>query len=335
MLKRWKVQIQYNGECLQECLSDTEIDTKDYICKVKNKELCSKSTSQFDLYDFLKEGGVEKIAKTYAKEFVYRNKHISLFKNDFYSIMLYKSAEYITELELPMPETDFGACYKTVQNKYNIEDSLIIAKGDKSNSKKNNPITSYSFYNPYTGEKLDLETACKEEIIVVKENIKSFLNDSVSDIDSILFLTEQNINIFNKSSGFFTDLCYHFESPCNKDVSLNDRLLVYYPNITLCDSGCTNTGVNLTSMTAICECKYKEMIDEDTEEDINLYQNAVNEVYNILYQIKLRVMACYKDIFESKYFVSYTGGIIILSLFIIEIINYLFYYYVGLFYVKK
>ena len=49
-----------------------------------------------------------------------------------------------------------------------------------------------------------------------------------------------------------------FDSPSNKDVALKDRLLIYYPNITLCDSGCTNVGVNLTAMTAICECKYKD-----------------------------------------------------------------------------
>ena len=29
---------------------------------------------------------------------------------------------------------------------------------------KKNIITSYSFYNPYTGEKIDSETTCKEEI---------------------------------------------------------------------------------------------------------------------------------------------------------------------------
>ena len=326
---------QYNGECLKECPIDTKTDTNDNICKVIDKEACSKSTSQFDLYDFLKEGGVEKIVKIYAKEFVYTDKHISLFKNEVYSIMLYKNAECITELELPMPEIDFGACYTKVQEKYKIKNSLIIAIIDKISNKKNNPITSYSFYNPETGEKLDSEAACKEEVIVVKENIKSLLNDSVSDMESILFLTDQNIDIFNKSSGFFTDLCYHFESPCNKDVALNDRLLVYYPNITLCDSGCTNTGVNLTSMTAICECKYKEMTDEEEEEDTNLYQDAVNEVYNILNQINLGVMACYKDIFEYKYFVSCTGGIIILCLFFIQIINYIIYYYIGFFYVKK
>ena len=88
----------------------------------------------------MKEGGVEKIVKTYAKEFVYTDKHISLFKNEVYSIMLYKNAECITELELPMPEIDFGVCYTKVQEKNNITDSLIIAIIDKISNKKNNPI---------------------------------------------------------------------------------------------------------------------------------------------------------------------------------------------------
>jgi hypothetical protein len=324
---------QYSGECLRKCPEEAKEYNENKICQVKDKDLCSKSTSQFDLYDFLKEGGVEKIAKTYAKEFNYTNKHISIFKNEVYSIMLYKSAECITELELPMPEIDFGSCYTKVKG--DIESSLIIAIIDKISAKKNNPITSYSLYHPVTGEKLDAETLCKEETIVVKENIKSLLNDSGSDMNSILFLTQQNIDVFNRSSGFFTDLCYHFESPCNKDVALNDRLLVYYPNITLCDSGCINSGVNLTSMTAICECKFKEMTDEESEESINLYQNAVNEFYNFLNKINLGVMACYKDLFDSKYFSSCTGGIIILIIFCIQLIIYIIYYYISFFNVKK
>ena len=326
---------QYNGECLKKCPSDTKED-ENFICRIIEKEVCSKSITQFDLYDFLKEGGVEKIAKTYAKEFIYTDKHISLYKNDVYSIMLYKSTSCITELQLSMPEIDFGECYIKVKAKYNITVSLIVGIIDKSSSKKSNPITSYSFYNPITGDKLDTETACKEEVIVVKENLKSLLNDSVSNMDSILFLTEQNIDVFNKSSGFYTDICYHYESPSNKDVALRDRLLIYYPNITLCDNGCDNTGVNLTSMTAICECKFKEMSDEDENDDnSNLYQTAVNEVFNILNQINIAILACYKDLFDYKYFISCTGGLIVLILIFIQIVNCFIYYFLSFFSVKK
>ena len=325
---------QYSGECIKECPTGTTADETSKICKVKNKEVCSKSSAKFDLYDFLKEGGVEKIAKTYVKEFNYTDKHISLFNNEVYSIMLYRTTECITELELSMPEIDFGSCYLKVQGKYNISNSLLVAIIDKKSNKKNNPITSYSFYNPITGEKLDSETVCNEEVIVVKENIKAILNDSVSDIESILFLTGQNINVFNHSSEFYTDLCYHFESPNNKDVALNDRLLVYYPNITLCDSGCQNKGVNLSSMTAICECKYKEMTEEEMKENI-IYEFAIIEVYNILNQINLAVMACYKDIFDYNYFIKCTGGLILLCLIFIQLVNCIIYYMFSFFSVKK
>ena len=325
---------QYNGECLEDCPEDTTPD-ENLICRVNNREICSKSISQFNLYDFLKEGGVEKIAKTYAEEFRYTEKHISLFKNDVYSIMLYKNAECITELELPMPEIDFGTCYSKVKAKNIIKTSLIVAIIDKKSNKKSNPITSYSFYHPITGEKLESEQTCKENIIVVKENIKSLLNDSVQDMSSILFLTEQNIDVFNESSDFYTDICYHYESPCDKDVALRDRLLIYYPNITLCDTGCSNAGVNLTSMTAICECKFKEVNEDDDEDDKNLYKSAVNEVFYIFNQINVAVMACYKDLFQYKYFISCTGGIIILVLILVQIIDIIVFYFISFFSIKK
>jgi hypothetical protein len=249
--------------------------------------------------------------------------------------MLYRKAECITELGLPMPEIDFGTCYEKVQRNYSIHDPLLIAIIDKKSNKKNNPITSYSFYHPTTGQKLDSNNVCKEDVIIVKENIKSLLNNSVSDMDSLLFLTGQNIDIFNKSSGFYHDICYHFESPCDKDVALNDRLLVYYPNITLCDSGCTNSGVNLTTMTALCECKFKAMTDEETEDEDYIYQIAINEFYFFLNQINLAVMACYHELFVYKYFIKCTGGIIIICLILIQFTCCIIYYLVSFFSVKK
>ena len=78
-----KYKYQYNGECIEVCPEGTIED--DHLCKVKNAEICTESSSQFKLYDFLREGGVEKIAKTYANEFNYTTKHISLYKNDNYS----------------------------------------------------------------------------------------------------------------------------------------------------------------------------------------------------------------------------------------------------------
>ena len=334
--KEVQYKYQYNGECIEKCPEDTIADENENLCKIPNADICTESTSQFELYDFLKEGGVEKIAKTYANEFNYTKKHISLYKNEVYRIMLYKEKECISELELPMPEIDFGICYQKVQDAYGLRDKeLIVGIIDKKGNKNGNPITSYAFYHPDNGEKLNSEETCKEEVIVVKENIKSILNDSVSDIDSFLKLTGQNIDIFNKSSEFYTSICYHFDSPCDKDVALRDRLLIYYPNITLCDSGCKNTGVNLSAMMAICECKYKNLTDEESNEDDNIYINVVNEVNKILNQVNLEVMECYKDLFQYSYFTTNTGGVIFLLLIFIQIVILIIFYCSSLFYVCK
>ena len=334
--KDLQYKFQYNGECIESCPEETIKDEKNNLCKIKDIQSCTESITEFELYDFLKEGGIEKIAKTYANEFNYTNKHISLFKNEVYSIMLYKDANCITELGLPMPQIDFGSCYQNIQNQSNLKyKNLIIGIVEKKNNKRNNPITSYAFYNPDNGDKLNSELICKEDFITVKENIKSLLNDSASDIDSILFLTGQNINVFNKSSEFYTSICYHFDSPCDKDVALRDRLLVYYPNITLCDAGCKNTGVNLTTMTAICECKFKNLTLDELEYEDNIYRDVVNEVNKILSQVNLDVMECYKDLFKYEFFISNTGGIIILIMILIQIVTLIIYYIFSLFYIKK
>ena len=51
--------------------------------------------------------------------------------------MLYKEKECISELNLPMPEIDFGDCYKQVQKKNYLENKdLKIGIIDKKSNKK-------------------------------------------------------------------------------------------------------------------------------------------------------------------------------------------------------
>lgn len=61
--------------------------------------------------------------------------------------------------------------------------------------------------------------------------------------ESMLSLTKQGINIFNSSDEFYNDLCYDYELNGTKDVAYKDRLKVFYPNISLCDSRCKQIRV--------------------------------------------------------------------------------------------
>ena len=49
-------------------------------------------------------------------------------------------------------------------------------------------------------------------------------------------MASEGINLFDLSSPFYTDVCFQYNS--TKDIALKDRILVYFPNISLCDNNC-------------------------------------------------------------------------------------------------
>ena len=313
-------QYQYNGECFEECPSDTSPNA-DNICIDSNPEKCSKSETEIELREFLTTDGVDFNAKNYAIEFKYTNKHISLYYNEVYSIILYKDSYCIKELSINMPTIDFGNCYLKVKNSiaYTTDKNLIIAivKRASTNGKST---TSYFFYDPETGDKLDSNTLCAEDTVIMKEDVKSQLKNTNKDMNSILYLIGQNIDVFNTSDEFYTDICFHYESPNGKDIALKDRIQIFYPNITFCEDGCTFRGVDLASMESICDCKFNDLINHELIGDNALISGITGEISDFLSNINLDILQCYEDVFRKKYVLKNVGGFIIIVITFIEII---------------
>ena len=57
--------------------------------------------------------------------------------------------------------------------------------------------------------------------------------------DDAELIAVQGIDIFDKDSAFYTDVCFIYDSPNGRDATPTDRLNTYYPNISLCETGCT------------------------------------------------------------------------------------------------
>ena len=314
-----KYKFQYGGKCIEKCPKDTKANEKS-ICIDSNVNSCSKSDTEIDLQEFLTSGGVDLNAKNYAKEFSYTTRHLSYYYNNIYSIILYKDKNCIEELAVNMPKVDFGDCYTKVQEKMQppSNDKIVVAIVERLiGQKKSN---SYSFYHPETGEKLHAEAICKDEEIIVKESVLTQLNNSDVNLDSILYLAQQSIDIFNLSDSFYKDICYHFDSPNGKDVPLQDRIKTYYPNITLCDQGCTSKGVNLTSMESICECKFNDIMSNELIEGNAFIEGTLSEISDIVSSSNLLVLKCYKNAFEKENIIKNSGGFIILTIFLLELV---------------
>ena len=270
--------------------------------------------------------GVEVNVKNYIKEFGKSGKHVSIFYNKIYSIFFYIDEECIDILDINIPKVDFGSCKQKVLDTLGSTNKIVFALVAKVNEDKTTS-TLYSFYNAETGVKIDAENICKEDVIIVNKNVLSKLNNSETiDLNTILFLTEQDIDIFNLSGAFYNDICFHFESPNGKDVPLQDRVQAFYPNVSLCDNGCTNKGVNLTTMESICECKFVDIMNNDLIEGNILIKETFGEVADLLGNSNLDVLQCFKDVFKSKYIKKNAGGFIILSMIILEILCFIFFY---------
>ena len=326
--KEDKYQYQYGGQCLENCPNYTS-PNEDNKCIDDNIDFCSKSENKIELQEFLSSGGVDFNAKNYAKEFGYTLKHVSHFYNNIYSILIYKDVNCIDELSINIPKVDFGDCYIKVQENLDppTNDKLIVALVERENEQKKSSI-SYFFYHPETGEKLDSENLCKNEKIVVKENVLNLLNKSEVDLNSILHLTQQSINVFNLTDEFYTDICYHFDSINGKDVPLKDRVKAYYPNISLCEAGCFSKGVNLTTMESICQCKFNDFMSNELIEGNVFIKNTLGEITEILSSSNIFVLKCYKNVFTKENILDNYGGFIIILITLCQItLSLLFIFY--------
>ena len=159
------------------------------------------------------------------------------------------------------------------------------------------------------------------------ENITNILNQSLS----LTLLKDFKINIFDLNSEFYNDICFHFDSPNGKDATLQDRIKSFYPNITLCDFGCKKKGINMTSLEAECECIFQDLLNKRILQneligDNILVKETLKEVMDIISNLNIEILACYKDIFNFKYFKKNIGGFIILGLISIQTICIIYFY---------
>ena len=316
---------QYNGECLSSCPSNTN-PNEHYICQLNSVSVCSSSESQLNLEKVIAKENVQIIARNYAKEFYYTINHISKFISSNFTMILYKNSFCIDELKLNISKIGFDLCIQKLKQDNSIDQKkeLIVAIIDIVTGI--NPITSFGFFHPDTGEKLDASKSCSDKSVMIYENLMSLLNNKLS----IQLLEGQKINIFNLTDPFYTDKCFNFDSPNGKDATLQDRIKTFYPNVTLCDPGCKNKGINLTTMKAECECKFQDLLSKNIYEnnlfwDNVLIKESLDNIVEIFVNLNLDILICYKDVFDFNYFKKNVGGFIIIGILLLYTIFIVYY----------
>ena len=318
---------QYNGNCYINCPNNLTFD-KNLLCKDNNIFEFTLTTNNIDLDYNSFINSVENYVNSYSREFNYTSNHISQYINKEYSAIIYKNRDCINSLkELSnFPKIDFGNCYDKVQGKYNITEDLVVMVINKFDD-NNNPITSYSFFDPITGDKLNTDV-CKNDTIIMVENILSLINENISNYDAMLALMKQGINIFNKNDDFYHDLCYDYYYKTDKDIALKDRLKLFFPNISLCDPNCSEISVDLEHLTANCECEFNDLsnkkISNIKKAENDIVDNLMGDVFEFIESSNINVGKCFSK--GSNFLKDSYGAYIVIFLFAINtVVTVIFY----------
>ena len=317
--------IEFDSDYNLESNLDLDIDLKsDSKSNSHYIDVCSLNKREIQYVSFQGENeNINAIVKSYQEEFYYTNKQILQLKNMKYNILIYKDNNCIDELSVPIPKIDFGECYNKSKEDANTTNNLIVAYVERADIYNSN--STYSLYNPDSAQKIDSESICEQDLIILEKNITNIYSDKLRENYYIIKkLIEQGINIFNVSDPFFQDICYHFDSPIKKDITLKDRILSFYPNITLCDPSCEFRGLNLTLMTCVCLCRFNDIVNNDLIKDNILIEENINEFVEIISNSNLEVFKCFKYTFK---YIKYSIGcfIILVSMVICIIFTIIFY----------
>ena len=309
---------------MDKCPDD--MGEKNYFC-IEKRDECTLVESDIYLKKDEDFKFIKTLAKAYLNEFNYTKKHISLYTQKDFSIILYKDRRCVEETSLSMPKIDFRDCYTRVQSEYKIREELLISILDQKGTNGASPI--FKFYHPISGEELNHTKVCRNTQIAIKENVSAILDsENNTNYELQMSLIDQGIDLFNLDSPFYKDLCFDFDNPEDKDLPLSMRLEKAFPNAVLCEPGCKTNGIQLPEKIAICDCSMNELANQGFIKDNALLEGAMGEVLDLINSSNIMVVTCYKYIF--KYFTRSIGGIIATVLLIGQILCTIFYFIFGL-----
>ena len=211
---------------------------------------------------------------------------------------------------------NFSECEKILQEKYQIEEPLIIIKVD---IKRNNTFSTqveYEVFDPTNLQKLNLSYCDNSKI-----DLYPPLNIDNQTLNLAKYLKDQGYNLFNSKDTFYHDVCSPFNSFNETDVILNDRKNDYYiPNISLCEDNCEFEDFYLETLKAKCHCNVKEKVASETNKIKFSPNKIVENFYKIEKYANIKVVTCYHQVFNIIKLKQNYGSYIIISIALIFII---------------
>ena len=310
---------RYNGEFTAKCVnSDEFLDDKECELDVKINKLKYPEVTEEILTEYAEE---------YVRNYPVANSYVTSYLSpesdtaNKYLIVLYKLEKCPKQKVEGFIPIGLDECIDKVKTKFTIIQNVVV-EVFYIIRKKTPPQINYYLFHPDTGEKLDL-SICSGAKLAIKTSI--FDNGNV-DQELVKYFSNLDINIFDLRDPFFNDICFIYDME-GKDVPLDDRIRLFYQNISLCEDGCSYVGINLDTYEVECSCELKNEIQKEHDEDNikNLLDNPLsNEVFGVLTNSNIEVLKCIKKAFDKKLIFKNYGGLMMVGLIFIQLISSIF-----------
>ena len=162
----------------------------------------------------------------------------------------------------------------------------------------------------------------------------SLYNNSkaLENIKTIERFFKLGFNIFNLSSAIFNDLCIYIAEE-GKDVVLEDRILLYFQNYSICNANCVISNIDINNYIYFCKCSETTVLINDNigkikEIDENSFSKETisEEISDIFFETNFEVLSCFFELLEEGNYKKNVGGIMTTIFLIIQALSgiYLF-----------
>ena len=253
----------------------------------------------------------EDIVDTFDYNFITHNQSLIL---DEYPYIYEITSTTCTYVNPNLGKINLKKCEDRLKEYYGIpeNDTLYILKIDAYVGGKMGPKIEYEVYYPFNGIRLhQLDISICEGIQI---SVGVPINDTIDNIDK-----------YDRNSGFYNDICYTYTNEKGTDVTLEDRLDEFNKyNRSICDEGCRLVGVDSGNVHAECSCEIKFNIPFASQ--INVDKNKLYKYINIKNIANFKVMKCYKLVFSAKGIKENIGFYCLLLTVVVYFIC-LFYFY--------
>ena len=209
---------------------------------------------------------------------------------------------------------DLGECENLLRKEYKISNNkkLYIKKIDIVQEGMKIPKVEYDVYCKLFGTNL------------VKLNLTVCENKKISI--NIPFLLNGNIDEYNRSSGYYNDICYSTTSEDGTDITIKDRQTNYIiEDKIVCQEDCVFSNYDHKKYKAQCLCNVKDSSESFSSMTINKTKLLANfkDIKNI---ININHLVCYKKLFTKEGIIYNVGSYLLLIIILFHIITIIVFY---------